>query len=603
MASHARDAQVFLQSQLREQAVHITTSNNEHLRACQDVIDRMFHVLPDQLRPQIQRLVEDKVAENLTSLTSSCDIGVSERPTLSLQQKPITRIRRCINRRHMPLITPFGKLLITTETFSTHSGANESQYQSDFTSSSTQIAFLPSKWLQWLGVTRYLHLSMEHRTSSKWLNGLDAPRIIPDDSLIFMYCQQGDVAGIRGLFAEGRASVHDVNSGGLTILHMAALNHHAEACGFLISCNADISARDGLGNRTPLDLVSIWHKSPQNQYATYMHICHDPKHVMIFQPIPTFRTLLDAGAWSGEWDEGLRFTFDNLIMKDSFSHNSMPYYLQDSESPICWLMKQLIPNTYSTPVGFPMFWEFICERSLYLPERGYTAVLEMCPTLAVKTIIDVLIRDPERFFFFRSVSKIANKLHPSHFRMDINFLNLLPEIERRSPTELEVERFVNRLFHLAMRKGQSLQMFNQMIDVWKTDTKDYMKDFAARQATILGGAWSTQKLLTLCHTDLPGPVINQRELYAYGRDCRNCKASITRSDAHKPLWDLHVERIYHGLDPTGPFEEWERVKREKWTEYLQNYKKIGLCVRCYKKMLKASTEESEPHPGLLEIDI
>ena len=600
MASYARDVRAFLQSQLRNEAGHFLMSNNDHPRTCRDEIDRMFSFFPEQIRFEIERLVTENLANIFKSLTLSRATDSTKKSTLPLQQKPVTQTCSCINRQHRFFATPFGKISIIMGTSTTHIGANECRPQSDFNNSSTQIAFLPGKWLRWLGVTRYLHLNMKHIASFVWYNVLNAPRIIPDDSLIFMYCQQGDVAGMQRLFAEGRASVHDVNSDGLTTLHMTAFNQHAEACRLLISCSADVSARDGLDNRTPLDLATYFIDYLQHGHDRYEHIRYDSEHGRVLQPIPTLRTLLDAGACSEDWNFKLLEIFANLALEDEFVENSKPSCLQDSELPYCWFVKQLVANTYLTS-AFSESWAIVCYYSIFLAEGRATAVLEMCPTLAVKTTIRDIIRGPEFFQFMRrTVSETANKPNASHCRTNTNFINLLSEIERRSPTELKFERFVNRLLQLAMEKSQSLVIFVQMILGWKKKTKEYLQNLAARQARLLGGSWTAQKLCTLFDTEFPTPEIYEWERHV---KCRECEAAFHYSDACVPLWQLHVERIRQGLDPVGPFEEWERIERTKWTEYIENYEEACLCVECYDEMLRASTEESDPHPGLLEIDI
>jgi len=80
---------------------------------------------------------------------------------------------------------------------------------------------------------------------------------MPDNSLIFEFCRQGNLNAVRQLISQGQGSIRDVNSWGETPLHaclstlyivselainyfqIAAANCNYELCTFLVDQGAD----------------------------------------------------------------------------------------------------------------------------------------------------------------------------------------------------------------------------------------------------------------------------------------------------------------------------------------------------------------------------
>ena len=46
---------------------------------------------------------------------------------------------------------------------------------------------------------------------------------VPDDALIFEFCREGNLAGVKTLLSKGQASVRDVDSLGRTALFVSPL--------------------------------------------------------------------------------------------------------------------------------------------------------------------------------------------------------------------------------------------------------------------------------------------------------------------------------------------------------------------------------------------
>ena len=84
--------------------------------------------------------------------------------------------------------------------------------------------FHPADWLIWLGVRSSLDILIT-KSIRGWKNNLDSRtfRAVSDNASIFQLCKNGDVGGIKTLFANGDASVLDRNSGGLTLLHVSII--------------------------------------------------------------------------------------------------------------------------------------------------------------------------------------------------------------------------------------------------------------------------------------------------------------------------------------------------------------------------------------------
>jgi hypothetical protein len=82
------------------------------------------------------------------------------------------------------------------------------------------IRFHPAAWLFKMGLGAGFEIARIN-SQKGWHYGLSGIRAVPDDSLIFQFCRSGCLEGVRELFKEGKASVHDVDSSGLTPLHVS----------------------------------------------------------------------------------------------------------------------------------------------------------------------------------------------------------------------------------------------------------------------------------------------------------------------------------------------------------------------------------------------
>lgn len=85
----------------------------------------------------------------------------------------------------------------------------------------TSYAIHPAPWLIRLGVHYGIHLGFLSSSTQGWKNSLKTFCPVPDDALIFEFCRQGNVPGVRSLLSGGHASVRDTNARGYTPLHVS----------------------------------------------------------------------------------------------------------------------------------------------------------------------------------------------------------------------------------------------------------------------------------------------------------------------------------------------------------------------------------------------
>lgn len=60
---------------------------------------------------------------------------------------------------------------------------------------------------------------------STWQYSISPVCVRPDDSLIFRFCELGNTEAVRELFIRGEASLHDINTDGMTLLHVSSHNY------------------------------------------------------------------------------------------------------------------------------------------------------------------------------------------------------------------------------------------------------------------------------------------------------------------------------------------------------------------------------------------
>ena len=94
---------------------------------------------------------------------------------------------------------------------------SESTYELEY---ATDIILLPSSWLITLGLKIGCIMRLVRSAFSGWQVSLKALHVVPDNALIFEFCQRGDVQAVRSLCERGLVSVNDIDSMGRTPLYV-----------------------------------------------------------------------------------------------------------------------------------------------------------------------------------------------------------------------------------------------------------------------------------------------------------------------------------------------------------------------------------------------
>ena len=109
---------------------------------------------------------------------------------------------------------------------------DEYEHESSFTVS-------PAAWLVSLGFKYGLHFSLVKSSIRGWKQTLSTSCHVPDDALVFEFCKQGNVSGVRSLLLRGDASVRDIDSQGRTPLFVSTATRLFLPCHMKISLLQD----------------------------------------------------------------------------------------------------------------------------------------------------------------------------------------------------------------------------------------------------------------------------------------------------------------------------------------------------------------------------
>ncbi|KAG8533003.1 uncharacterized protein KY384_001785 [Bacidia gigantensis] len=75
------------------------------------------------------------------------------------------------------------------------------------------VSIRPAGWLVNLGFKYGLKLNLFQSSIQGWKQTLSTSCHVPDDALVFEFCKQGNLDGVRSLLSRGDASIRDVDSG------------------------------------------------------------------------------------------------------------------------------------------------------------------------------------------------------------------------------------------------------------------------------------------------------------------------------------------------------------------------------------------------------
>ncbi|MCJ1404577.1 hypothetical protein MMC11_007803 [Xylographa trunciseda] len=128
----------------------------------------------------------------------------------------------------------------------------------------TCLTMVPAEWLLRYGAT----ISFG-KTTRGFSYQFHCFPVVREDSLIFEFCQQGNISGIQSLFTRKLASPIDTDSQGLTPLHVAATYGNADLCAFLLEQGADVNSVDYKYHHSAAHKL-MWH--PQRDSKTRLEV-------------------------------------------------------------------------------------------------------------------------------------------------------------------------------------------------------------------------------------------------------------------------------------------------------------------------------------------
>ena len=85
----------------------------------------------------------------------------------------------------------------------------------------TLINIRPARWMSIIGFGSGFTFDFTRSSIHGWKSLINSFHVVPDDSLIFRLCEDGNLSAVRLLLGTGKASVRDTNCMGLQPLHVS----------------------------------------------------------------------------------------------------------------------------------------------------------------------------------------------------------------------------------------------------------------------------------------------------------------------------------------------------------------------------------------------
>ena len=175
------------------------------------------------MKNPVHQYAFDKGSEEATGKMAD---GFSMKTLSRAEHIPNSRSRRKQTRvRHDAVMEfGFGTVYIRSKTSCSHLKETDVETRSsldDEYEHESSFAVYPAAWLVSLGFKYGLHLSLIKSSIRGWKQTLSTSCHVPDDALIFEFCKEGNVSGVRSLLLRGDASVRDIDSQGQTPLFVS----------------------------------------------------------------------------------------------------------------------------------------------------------------------------------------------------------------------------------------------------------------------------------------------------------------------------------------------------------------------------------------------
>lgn len=209
------------------------SNRDDHIRALSEEIMHVMRAMPKSgqlpgLEKKIERTFErifDKIEreasdEGVGFTKQQYDLPDSQTGTDSTLENRSPRSRdwicRITQEEHV-LKNAFGTIYVRSRIFKLKSRYFENRYQCEH---ETSFTVCPAPWLFRLGFTYVPRFSLFSSSIQGWKYTQNSFRLVPDDALIFQFCETGNLSGVQALLARGQASVMDIDSIGRTALHV-----------------------------------------------------------------------------------------------------------------------------------------------------------------------------------------------------------------------------------------------------------------------------------------------------------------------------------------------------------------------------------------------
>lgn len=85
----------------------------------------------------------------------------------------------------------------------------------------TSFIFYPASWLSRVGLRYGTEANLQWSPTAGWKFNVSAVKAVPENSLIFDFCREGNIQGVMKLFERGDASMKDTSPKGWTPLHVS----------------------------------------------------------------------------------------------------------------------------------------------------------------------------------------------------------------------------------------------------------------------------------------------------------------------------------------------------------------------------------------------
>ena len=179
----------------------------------------------DSTIKKVHQYAFDKGPEEATGEITD---GVSMKTLSRAEHIPNSRSRKrkTLARKHAVMECGFGTVYIQSKTTCLRlkeTDVETRSYLDDEYEHESSFTVCPAAWLVRLGFKYGLYLSLFYSSIRGWKQTLSTSCHVPDNALVFEFCKQGNVSGVRSLLLRGDASVRDVDSLGQTPLFVSTV--------------------------------------------------------------------------------------------------------------------------------------------------------------------------------------------------------------------------------------------------------------------------------------------------------------------------------------------------------------------------------------------